>query len=136
MENQIQILIDEIKQIRAQYVDEVGPGGGKAWPKAIKRRVLELDRLVKSTKRTAEVCGLSVDTIYQWRSEFKKASFKQLSVVNKKTVTVTDTEYRKAAQVTEDSRFVTVTVTTPKGFKIEGLPQDLALEFFLKIGAR
>ncbi len=100
MENKIQVLFEEIKQIHAQYVDEVGPGDRKAWPRAIKSRVLELDRMINSTKRTAEVCGLSVDTIYQWRAEVKKANFKQLSVV---------------------SRFITVTVTTPKGYKVAGL---------------
>ena len=136
MENQIQILIDEIKQIRSQYVDEVGPGGGKAWPKAIKNRVLELDRLVNSTKETADACGLSVDTIYAWRSEAKKANFKQLSIVNKKSVTVTDTKSQKAAKISDSSSSVTVTVTTPKGFKIEGLSQDLIIEFLIKIGAR
>jgi hypothetical protein len=136
MENQIQILIEEIKQIRAQYVAEVGPGGGKAWPRAIKNRVLELDRLLNSTKRRAEVCGISVDTVYQWRSEAKKENFKQLSVVNKKSVTVTDTKSQKLAQISEGSKFITVTVTTPKGFKVEGLTADLALELLLKLGAR
>ncbi len=136
MENRIQILVEEINQIRAQYVNEVGPGGGKAWPKAIKARVLELDQLVKSTKQTAELSGLAVDTLYQWRSEAKKEKFKQISVVNNKSVTVTDTNPRSRSVIPENQRSVTVTVTTPKGFVIEGLPSELALDFLIKMGAR
>ena len=136
MENPVQVLIEEIKQIRAQYIAEVGTGGRKVWPRAIKMRVLELDGFMKSTKDTADACGLSVDTIYQWRSEAKKVNFKQLAVVQKKSVTVTDAKSPKHYQLSESLRSVTVTVTTPQGFKLEGVPTELALEFLLKIGVR
>jgi hypothetical protein len=115
MNNRLTILCDEIKQIHEQYVQQVGPSGRKAWPKAIKERALEVDRLVNSTKEAAELTGLSADLFYYWRSQAKKSGFKSLAVVEKK------------------SPSVTVTVTTPKGYMIEGLPADMALEFLLKV---
>lgn len=134
MRDKVLILSDEIKQIHEQYLGQVGPGGRKVWPRAIKERVLELDRLVGSTKKTAELSGLSIDTIYLWRSQAKLAGFKALSVVENKTpsvtVTVTKPEQLKDFQ---ELKSVTVTVTTPKGYKIENLPANLAVEFLLKV---
>ncbi len=135
MENRIQVLIEEIEQIRTQYIQEVGAGGRKVWPRAIKDRVLELDRLTQSTKRTADLSGFSVDTLYVWRAEIRK-NFKQLPVVKNKSVTVTDIETRKLAKTSETLKFVTVTVTTPKGYRFEGFSPEFALELLFKMEAR
>lgn len=128
MEDQAQILVEEIKQILSQYVDEVGPGGRKVWPRAIRGRATKLSDLLGS-KRTAELTGLPVDTLYAWRADVRKANNKSLAVRNAKdrfaTVTVTDKS---------PENLVTVTVTTPKGYLIEGLPAGLAIDFLLKIG--
>jgi hypothetical protein len=88
-------LVIEIKQICGQYLEEVGSGGYRVWPKSIRDRVLLLCDLVGSTKQAAELCGLSRETIYQWRAEVKKSQFKALAVVESKNksaaVTVTKT---------------------------------------------
>ena len=91
MENRLSILCDEIKQIHEQYIQQVGPGGRKAWPKAIKERALEVDRLVGSTREAAKLTGLTADLFYYWRSRAKKTGFKSLTVVDKKSPSVTVT---------------------------------------------
>lgn len=132
MEDQAQILVEEIKQILKQYVNEVGPGGRKVWPRAIRGRATKLSDLLGS-KRSAELTGLPVDTLYAWRADAKKASHKSLVVRNNKdkfaTVTVTD-----KSPINPNENSVTVTVTTPNGFLIEGLPAGMAIDFLLKIG--
>jgi len=72
--------------------------------------------LVGSCKKASEICGLSVDTIYQWRADAKKAQFKSIAVVESKSKSVTVTD--RASRT--DPISVTVTVTTPNGYKIEG----------------
>lgn len=137
MENRIQVLASEIKQIYEQYIREVGSGGRKVWPRAIKDRALELDSLMHSSKEAAKISGLPVDTIYLWRSEVKKSKFKSLPVVRSKSVTVTDAKLPSPQPRTLiDSSSVTVTVTTPKGFKLEGLSARVALEIVLKLEGR
>ncbi len=136
MESRIETLVSEIKQLYVQYIEEVGRGGRKVWPKSIKERTLELDHLVGSTKRAAELSGLPADTLYLWRSEAKRKGFKSLAVVEqkpaspKKSVTVTVTSPPSQGPKT----FVNVTVKTPKGYVIEGLRLEDVIEFFLKVG--
>lgn len=76
-------LVLEIKQICGQYLEEVGSGGYRVWPKSIRDRALLLCDLVGSTKKAAEMCGISKETIYQWRAEAKKSHSK--SFLNNKT---------------------------------------------------
>lgn len=133
MKQRLEILCDEIKQVHGQYLNEVGLGGRKVWPKAIKERVLELDRLTGSTKQTAALSGVSVDTIYLWRSQAKLKDFKSLAVVENKPSSVTVTVTKPKPTEESELKSVTVTVTTPKGYKIENLPANLAVEFLLKV---
>jgi hypothetical protein len=137
MKTEVKNLVEEIKQIREQYESEVGPGGRKVWPRAIKGRVGKLIEHLGSIKEAGEMTGISSDTLYAWRAQakIKTSQFKQISVVNAKSVTVTDTDFPDR-QILQQSGSVTVTVTTPRGFLIEGLPPDLAVEFLLKIGVR
>ena len=125
-------LVLEIKQICCQYLEEVGSGGYRVWPKSIRDRALLLCDLVGSTKKAAEMCGLSKETIYQWRAEAKKSHFKSLPVVSSdKSVTVT------AAKVLGEKKLVhlgSVTVTTPKGFVVAGLNFEQALSFLKQFG--
>lgn len=80
--------------------------------------------------------GISPDTLYSWRVQAKAKQFKQLSVVGTKSLTVTDTDAVIESDISNPLKSVTVTDTTPKGFLIEGLPPNLAVEFLLKIGVR
>ena len=132
MKSEIKNLIEEIRQIREQYEAEVGTQKRRAWPRAIKERVLRLCDFTSTYKEAAELSGISVDSIYVWRAMARQSGFKQLSVVHKKpkSLTVTDTDLGRANL----SGSVTVTVTTPKGFLIEGLPPDSVIQFLLQLG--
>lgn len=125
-------LLAEIKQIRTQYLLEVGSGGYKVWPKSIKDRVLIYADLVGSTKKAASLCEISAETIYQWRAETKRSQFKSLPVVesSSKSVTVTDPNLKSKNPT------VTVTVTTPEGFIISGLDTDQLLLVLQKLGVK
>ena len=129
-------LLAEIKQIRTQYLAEVGVGGYKVWPKSIRDRVLVYADLVGSTKKAAALCEISAETIYQWRAETKRTQFKSLPVVQKpsKSVTVTDPNLKSSNLTSNPS--VTVTVTTPEGFTITGIDAEQALAILLKLGGR
>ena len=137
MQNSAPELVSEIKQIYAQYIAEVGAGGYKVWPKSIRDRALLLSDVVGSCKKAAELSGLSVETIYQWRAEVKKSqSFKMLPVVERSTKSVTVTDPGPKFSKIKAGDAVTVTVTTPQGFVIAGLDTDQVLEILLKLGAK
>lgn len=59
-------LLEEILQITSQYKDEV-PGKRKAWPKAIKERVRELNELGMNVKAICERAGQPYYTVLSWR---------------------------------------------------------------------
>ncbi len=124
MNSEIKILADEIRHIRAQYEAEVGANRRRVWPRAIKDRVMKLCELVGSVKAAAELVGISTDSVYAWRSNSKVAGFKQLTVIKSGSVSVTDAD----AKPVRGSSVVTVTVTTPDGYLIEGLPADMVIE--------
>lgn len=132
MKSEIKNLVEEIKQIREQYEAEVGVRRRRAWPRAIKERVVRLCELTGSIKDAAELADISKDSVYAWRSKSKVRAFNQLDVVEKRPVTVTDT----SRQFLDQLPSVTVTVTTPRGFLIEGLPPAMAVEFLIKIGVK
>lgn len=113
-------LVSEIKHLLGQYQNEVGNGGYKVWPKSIRDRIFELCEVLGSSTEAADLCGISVHTIYKWRYDEKQKSFKSLPVVqvSKKPITVT---VPKTKTSDAKSEVVTVTVTTPRGFKIQGL---------------
>ena len=128
-------LLAEIKQIRTQYLAEVGSGGYKVWPKSIRDRVLVFADLIGSTRKAAEACEISAETIYQWRAETKKSKFKMLPVVeSRSSKSVTVTEPNRAIPNTQAQAASTVTVTTPEGFVFAGLDHSQALSLLLKFG--
>jgi transposase len=129
-------LVSEIKQIHSQYLEEVGNGGYKVWPKSIKDRVFELVDGVNSIKVASEMCGISAHTIYQWRSDQKKSNFKSLTVVNQQSKSPTVTVPKAKPILKSKEQSPTVTVTTPQGFTIKGLSSDEAVEILLKLGVR
>lgn len=129
-------LLAEIKQIRTQYLAEVGVGGYKVWPKSIRDRVLVYADLIGSTKKAADACEISAETIYQWRAETKRTQFKSLPVVQNTFKSVTVTEPNSKPSNSPSDPTVSVTVTTPDGFTIAGLDAEQALEILLKLGGR
>src|SRR4051794_6733469 len=72
MVNRAENLISEIKQIKSQYVKEVGRGR-RVWPRSIKDRVAELDSLGVSARIVATETGIPYETVTLWRHKRRKA---------------------------------------------------------------
>jgi hypothetical protein len=145
-------LIQEIRQITLQYKAEV-PGRRRAWPEAIRKRVTELFSLGLKTKKISEVTGISIHTLSLWKSQINGGqSFQQLKIIDAAeskakslatakansfaTVTVTKKRGRPpkvlSPQQLDVANNVTVTVTTPDGFRIEGVPVREALQWIIR----
>jgi hypothetical protein len=140
MQDRVADLFDELRQLSTQYKAEV-PGGRRAWPKCIKDRVIELAELGVKKPEIADRSGLPYFTVHSWtKSQSRKksaSSFVQVKVVKKKptrerlpvTVTVKDLRVPTIAA----SQIATVTVTTPNGFRIEGLDARAALAWLAEL---
>jgi hypothetical protein len=63
---QVEILMQEISDLRSQYVAEVG-SGRRVWPRSIKERVTALDEMGVSAKQISQKSGVGYATILQWR---------------------------------------------------------------------
>jgi transposase-like protein len=131
-------LIEEIQQIKIQYRSEVD-GIRKQWPKAIKTRIIRLCGLGLRSQQIAERTGISFHTVSAWKSKYKSKfhqltvrSAKTKSLISKTPATVT---VAKSKESLVSTKSVTVTVTTPGGYKIEGLIFEQLAVFFEKIGA-
>ena len=145
-------LIQEVRQITLQYKAEV-PGHRRAWPEAIKKRVTELFSLGLKTRKISEVTGISIHTLLLWKSQlYGGQSFQQLTIIDAAeskakslatakansfaTVTVTKKRGRPpkvlSPQQLDVANNVTVTVTTPDGFRIEGVPVREALQWIIR----
>jgi len=121
MENSDRV-IEEIQQIKAQYKTEVA-GVRKAWPRAIKDRVLKLASDGVRLREVADRTGISYHTLASWTAKAEFEKFHSLPVVRKSTnsairknvATVTVTKSSKSGVV---SKIATVTIKTPDGFVI------------------
>lgn len=122
-------IVAEIQELCVQYKTEV-PGRSQAWPKSIKERVAELHALGLGDSVVARLVPIPMQTIYCWRHNRKKkaaasnAAFLPVKITEPSTVTVRGRP-RKKIQV----KISTVTVTTPSGYKVEGLNADEAIVF-------
>lgn len=113
-------IIAQICHIKDQYEAQV-TGQYKQWPLAIKDRVKALAESGMKTKIVAERTGISYHTVISWLHGPYKKTFRELTVVDKKSVAVT--KKSTAVTATKKSRAVTdvqksVTVKTPDGFLI------------------
>ena len=97
----------------AQYREEI-PGGRKAWPKSIKDRVVELHRLGMGSTAIANATGITYFTIHNWKK--RSPEFRALAIAKPADVTVPI-----------KSQVATVTVTTAKGLRFEGISFEQAL---------
>lgn len=66
-------LLDEIRQIMAQYEDEVA-GSGRRWPKSVKERIWRLAELKIPKHRISTETGIPRATVYAWFRQSKKQS--------------------------------------------------------------
>lgn len=114
-------LYTEIRQIYQQYLKEV-PKKRRPWPESIKARILELWRLGVSSHQISLETGLPTQTMYSWRQKLKKSDsgFLPVPIVKKR--------HRRSnfdiqlSQLEAEVKNPTVTVITPDGFRIEGVP--------------
>jgi hypothetical protein len=134
---QQEALLEEIRQIVAQYQAEV-PGGRKAWPNAIKQRVARLKELGLSFKAISDQTGLPYFTVLGWRGSVQKTSaagkFHQVSPDGAYTAatvavaTLSEGPVAPRARVAVATGTATVAVATPSGFRIEGLSLAQAID--------
>lgn len=142
-------ILDELAQLSSQYKAEV-PGARQAWPESVKSRIrLLLDdgmTVAESSRKT----GIPYYTLNSWSRqsharfiqaklsepqlpanvlpEKKKRGRPRKSHLLPAAVTVANLASRRPSANSVISEVAgTVTVTTPNGFKIEGLPIDVAL---------
>jgi len=85
VENKSEVIFNEIDQIKSQYQVEVG-SHRKAWPKSIRSRVIELQRLEFSNRQISERTGISSKTIYSWSSSWVAKLNKQSKKTDSKSL--------------------------------------------------
>lgn len=131
-------LIEEILSIKDQYQAEVG-SVRKPWPKSIKTRVLELDRLGMQMPLIAHAVKVPYQTIMAWRyannkMNHPKKEFHQLEIKNP---TVTVGEVQNLPVIPSKSEKIlqldpTVTVRTPDGYVLE-IPSSMMVQFLSEL---
>ena len=134
----------EWSETRIQYVDEVG-SGRRAWPRAIKDRVSNLERLGVPAKAVAVETGISYETIITWRYQRRKSgganSFHELQVRPQserlpdisKSVTVTEPKNEIPPTIIP-ARALSLRLTTPSGYVIDGLDENAAVLMIRLLG--
>ena len=127
-------IVMELQSLCAQYKAEV-PGRSQAWPKSIKERVAELHALGLGDTDVASLIPIPLQTIYSWRhGKIKKAraqepDFLPVKVTKSSTVTVKGRPRKK----NQPPKVSTVTVTTPNGYRVEGLSADEVVSILAKL---
>jgi hypothetical protein len=122
MSDEIQKIVEEIAQLRSQYIAEVGEGRRK-WPRSIKERAERLEELGVRAKQVSLKTGIGYETLLQWRFKRRQQLKRQFheveigasekAIVKVGTVTVPKSEHPK-----KTSKIGTVSVTTPDGYEI------------------
>jgi hypothetical protein len=139
-----EFIISEINQIRAQYINEVGQGR-RAWTKAIKARVAELESLGSTPKTVASETGIPYATIVLWRFKRRKAErFKEVGIVpsvealrpepkaisKSRSVTLPNLEIPSIGPVGQG-----LNLRTRSGYLIENLSESGVLKLFASLSA-
>ena len=130
-------LIGEIISIREQYQVEVG-SKRKPWPKSIKTRIRDLDRLGISMQKISDVVKIPYQTIMFWRFASRKASEvkKGFHAIAVNSPTVTVGEKLAFRSQTKQQKIPlpdpTVTVRTPDGYILE-MPSSVLTQFLSEI---
>ena len=76
--NKVDAIFEELVQICSQYKEEV-PGRRRAWPKAIKERVLQLRKLGVSGAKIADRIAITYRTTISWQPR-TESNFLSVSV--------------------------------------------------------
>ena len=127
-------LISEIIQIREQYVAEVGKR--RAWPRAIKERIAQLQALGLRPGAIAERTGVPYQTIILWKYKERKLlarkPFHPVAITGQESISKSLSVTPKEIKMPESQRRG-LRLTTPQGFAIEGLDARLALELLREL---
>jgi hypothetical protein len=123
--DRIQELASEIQQLREQYQLEVATSN-RTWPKSIRERALELQRLELSNGKISQLTGIPVPTLYVWSrpekvkqyARRKKGSFMPVKVQ----------ENKKSLTVDLEKRATELTLLLPGGIRIIGASPGVIIE--------
>jgi hypothetical protein len=136
VQEQAEILMSEISELRQQYVAEVGHGR-RVWPRSIKERVEKLDEIGVTAKYISQQTGIGYETILQWRFKRRqrvKRQFHEVSVTETKAIAKIDTVTGpKISRPKKIAKVGTVTVTTPEGFRIETSDAETAVQLLREL---
>lgn len=141
MGERVQQIISEVIQMRDQYFAEVGADARRTWPKSIRERIILLDSMNVARREIAELTGVPYDTIIQWRHYEKKRerrNFHSIEVKTEKPLKKETTRLPSVLTAAPSKTFVpdvTVTVTSPDGYRIEG-PAAGVVKIVLALGRR
>jgi hypothetical protein len=126
----IEELLSEISQIKHQYQNEV-PGRRRPMPISIKERVFELQKLGLNSSQIAKRTGLPYFTVLSWKKRAEAGNFELVRISREKSKPRVKS---KVATVTVRSPQSTVSVVTPNGVRIEGMPLDFLLKVLPAFG--
>lgn len=137
MQDQVEILMSEISELREQYAAEVGQGR-RVWPRSIKERVEKLDEIGVAAKHISQQTGVGYETILQWRFKRRqrvKRQFHEVSVATEtKAIAKIDTVTApKISRPKKIAKIGTVTVTTPEGFRIETSDMGMVVQLLREL---
>lgn len=145
MSPEISQLLDELRQICAQYTQEV-PKKRRPWPESVRTRIFRLRFLGVSNHRIAQESGIPVMTLYTWKMPKQEdaralpapeaqapGEFLAVRVVRRRTGLASLSGRSKGARpttVTVKTREAgpVLTVITPNGVRLEGLTLEQAIE--------
>jgi hypothetical protein len=117
-------LFSEIRQIMEQYGKEVR-GKRARIPESVWERVGKLHQAGYNSTAIANRTGLKYFTILRWKRWRDDGGFQRLPVTTRGQGLIEKTDTVTVA--TQSTKAGTVTVTTPKGIKIEGVSEALLL---------
>lgn len=139
-QDRIPNLTDEVRQLKEQYVDEVGTGR-RIWPRSIKGLVFELGELGVPLKKIAQSTTVPYQTILSWRYQARKSpKFHELTVKARSMAKIgSDSSVTiESAPISEAPRGALVIVSFADGLRIESADPKSIVEIIrsLKAGAR
>lgn len=153
MKTEIPQLLDELRQICAQYAKEV-PKKRRPWPESVRTRVLRLRFLGVSNHRVAQETGIPVMTLYCWKMPVQERArslpapepgaadgdFLPVRVVHRSTglLRLDDAPARRRRRakssapttvtVKKQASDPALTVVLPSGVRLEGLSLEQAIK--------
>lgn len=118
-------IISEIIQMREQYLNEVGIGKRRAWPKSIKTRIVSLFTQKLNRRYLAQATGIPYDTIREWAMEHRDQPMFQSVPISSDYCIVPPPSVDGSQSPIKSTVSGTVTVTTPDGYQVQGSVKEI-----------